>query len=127
MGSFCLNVFCSLDYTTSGLVASWNTPQVGWLHQGIHHKWVGCIKEYVMTIFYSMLINNTLFKPTKGIRQRGPLSPYLFILSMNYFFFALCKIAKERKSSVDVRICPTTPIIPCRPGKRVVRFGFGSG
>lgn len=48
-----------------------------------NQKWIYLIMQCVESISYSILINsapNRPFKPSRGIRQSDPLSPYLLIL-----------------------------------------------
>lgn len=46
-------------------------------------QWISLVMKCVSTISYSLLINGesqSIFKPTRGIHQDDPLSPYLFII-----------------------------------------------
>lgn len=50
---------------------------------GFHRSWVSLIKECITTVSYFILVNREpqgMISPTRGIRQRDPLSSYLFLL-----------------------------------------------
>ena len=50
---------------------------------GFDEKWVQLAMEMVSTSSYSILINGEpkgFIQPSRGIKQGGPLSPYLFLL-----------------------------------------------
>lgn len=76
------------------------------LHRlGFHEKWINWVMECITSVSYKFLINDNIYgvvKPHRGIRQRDPISPYIFILCGEVFstesamhVFFTCRFAKE--------------------------------
>jgi len=83
---------------------------------GFHATWINWIRECISTVSYSLLINNEpqgFFKPTRGLRQGDPLSPYLFIVCMDVLAKRLQAHALDNKAGIGVKIAPTATRIPC--------------
>ncbi|CAI8597319.1 unnamed protein product [Vicia faba] len=71
------------------------------------------IKECISTVAYQVLINGQLSKikfPQRGLRQRDPLSPYLFIICANVLSRML-KREVEDKHLHGVRVARNAPTI----------------
>ena len=87
------------------------------LHQlGFHKTWIHWIRECISTVSYSLIINNEshgFFKPTRGLRQGDPLSPYLFIICMDVLARRLQAHALRSKTGVGIKIAPNASRIPC--------------
>lgn len=67
----------------------------------------------VSSVSYSYLINGTaqgVVRPSRGIRQGDPLSPYLFILCTEVLS-GLCKKAQQQGEVVGVKVARNCPAI----------------
>ena len=83
---------------------------------GFPTQWVNWIKECVSNVSYSLKINGHTtqwFRPSRGLRQGDPLSPYLFILCMEAFVMKLSISAASPGSGIGFKLQPNTPTIPC--------------
>ncbi|KAL6191896.1 hypothetical protein ACLB2K_038285 [Fragaria x ananassa] len=83
------------------------------LRLGFNEDWVRLVMQCVSTVSYSFFINGKpcgSLKPSRGLRQGDPLSPYLFLLCAEVFSALL-----EKKASMGllqgVQICPGAPTI----------------
>lgn len=69
-------------------------------HLGFSEKQCNLVQECISTTEIQVLLNGSIcqaFKPTCGIRQGDPLSPYLFLLTMEVFTRSLAKAEHEGK------------------------------
>ena len=83
---------------------------------GFPAQWIEWIRECVSNVSYSIKINGHTtpwFRPSRGLRQGDPLSPYLFILCMESFVMKLSQSASSPGSGIGFKIQPNTPIILC--------------
>lgn len=75
------------------------------LELGFHTLFVDWIMGYVISVSYSILVNNipsAPFQEKKGLRQGDPLSSFLFALSMEY----LSRCRGELKNDPDFNFHP---------------------
>ena len=74
---------------------------------GFPETWVDRVMGCVTISYFSILINGTPYgniSPSRGLRQRDPLSPYLFLLCIEGFTSLLQKAKMEgRIKGVSVR------------------------
>jgi hypothetical protein len=85
---------------------------------GFHPQWVSMIMMCISMVSYSLLVNGEPYgslKPTRGLRQGDPLSPYLFILCAEKFH-SLITQASEQGNLQGVS--------PCRQGPKITHLFF---
>ena len=83
------------------------------LKLGFQERWVNLIMKCVSTVEYRVRINDEeteSFKPTRGLRQGDPLSPYLFLLCTEGLT-ALLAHAEEIGNISGVKVCKEAPTI----------------
>jgi hypothetical protein len=64
----------------------WNFITMALQRLGLQHNFINLIRACITTSTLSVLVNGEpteSFQPSRGIRQRCPLSPYLFVLAIN--------------------------------------------
>jgi len=67
---------------------------------GFDHRWVNWIMQCITSVSYRILINGDpkgRIRPSRGIRQGDPISPYLFILCTEALIAQIRKAEREGK------------------------------
>lgn len=80
---------------------------------GFSHKWVRLIMECVTTVTYAFKVNGKIsdpIRPSRGLRQGDPLSPYLFVLCAQGLSSLICHWA-DRNFINGVKIARSSPAI----------------
>ena len=78
---------------------------------GFHKRWINQIFGCISFVSYSILVNGEPqvdFKPSRGIRQGDPLSPYLFLLCLE----GLNGLIQKHVATCDIRgfsLCRDSP------------------
>jgi hypothetical protein len=87
---------------------------------GFHSKWVTLMMECITTVSYSILVNGEphgFIKPSRGLRQGDPLSPFLFLFCAEGFHFLL----QKAKSAGELQVVSIS-----RGGPKITHLFFAN-
>lgn len=91
----------------------WANLQAIMTRLGFHRRRVQMIMRLVSTVSFSVLFNGDrldTFKPTRGIHQGDPISPYLFLLATEGLSF-LIKSRIQSSGLNGIRVAPSVPVL----------------
>jgi len=91
----------------------WCYVQAIMLRLGFHQLWVQMVMRLVSSVSFSVLFNGEFlnkFRPSRGIRQGDPISPYLFLLAAEGLS---CLIKSRIQSShlSGIMVAPSAPVV----------------
>ncbi|CAN1136858.1 Transposon TX1 uncharacterized 149 kDa protein [Linum perenne] len=111
-GKFKWDMMLKLDMKKAYDMVDWNGLDAILKAMGFDQVWCAWVRECIQTVRSSVLVNGSpteFFRPSRGIRQGDPLSPFLFILLTNTLSFLIEKGVRngELKGIQLNRRCPT--------------------
>ena len=71
-----------------------------------HSKWIEWVMECISMVSYSLLMNGNSegkIQSSRGIRQRDPLSPYIFILCVKFLDRELVKQSEKPRNHIGIQ------------------------
>jgi hypothetical protein len=96
-----------LDISKAYDMVEWPFLEVVMCKLGFEEGWIKMIMSCVRSVKYSVLVNGNAvgyIRPSRGIRQGGPISPYLFLICAE----ALNSLLKHAKNTGAISIVPTS-------------------
>ncbi|CAL9018252.1 unnamed protein product [Prunus brigantina] len=107
----------------------WNFLEAMMRKLGFTDKWVRLIMSMVKSVELALVINGkprSYFKPTRGIRQGDPLSPYLFLFIGGWKQGLLSQAGGDILIKTIAQAVPTYPMGIFRsPNPSIARFWWG--
>ncbi|KAM1965619.1 hypothetical protein ACFX15_045929 [Malus domestica] len=76
----------------------WDFLETVMEHLGFQRRWIAMVMQCVKTVEFSILINGRpgrAFKPSRGLRQGDPLSPYLFLIISEVLSLLISKAVQQ--------------------------------
>jgi hypothetical protein len=80
---------------------------------GFAQPWIKVVMNMIKSVSFSVLFNAEKleqFKPSRGIRQGDPISPYLFLIAVEGLS-CLLKSVPQSSAFVGVQVAPTAPVV----------------
>lgn len=94
MGSMALK----LDMAKAYDKVEWKYLEAMMRRMGFNERWISLVMNCISTFNYAILINGKpgrIIKPTRGIRQGNPISPYQFLMCAEGFSALLSQVERE--------------------------------
>jgi hypothetical protein len=91
----------------------WSYPEAIMQKLGFARNWIEVVMGMVKSVSFSVLFNgNKLeeFKPSRGIRQGDPISPYLFLLAAEGLS-CLLKSSDQSSQLGGIKVATTAPVV----------------
>ncbi|XP_042965942.1 uncharacterized protein LOC122299620 [Carya illinoinensis] len=102
-----------LDMSKAYDRVEWDFLERIMVQMGFETRWINLIMYCVTSVFFSVMLNGVptgCIKPTRGLRQGDPLSPYLFLLCTEGLV-SMLKQAALNSMIPGIRICRGAPTI----------------
>ena len=80
---------------------------------GFAGQWINTVMSMVSSVSFSVLFNGEkleTFRPTRGIRQGDPISPYLFLIAAEGLS-CLLKSSSQSSLLAGIKVAPTAPAV----------------